>query len=167
MPTLDFISIDPWRMIIQIGNLIILFLLMKKFLFKPVKAILDKRQAEVDSMYNEAAAAETAAKEMRDDYEQRLASAKQEPGEILRDASQKAQLRSEEMLDETRQQTAAMKAKASAEIEQEKKKAANEIKDEVSSIAMDIASKVVEREISAADHAALVDAFISNMGDAS
>ena len=104
---------------------------------------------------------------MRDDYEQRLASAKQEAGEILRDASQKAQLRSEEMLDETRQQTAAMKAKASAEIEQEKKKAANEIKDEVSSIAMDIASKVVEREISAADHAALVDAFISNMGDAS
>ena len=64
MPTLDFISIDPWRMIMQIGNLIILFLLMKKFLFKPVKAILDKRQAEVDSMYNEAAAAETAAKEI-------------------------------------------------------------------------------------------------------
>ena len=53
------------------------------------------------------------------------------------------------------------------EIEQEKKKAMNELKNEISGIAVDIASKVVEREIKEADHQDLIDEFIKNVGEAS
>ena len=60
-----------------------------------------------------------------------------------------------------------MKQKAEAEIEQARKKALNDAKDEIGGMAMAIASKVVEREINEADHKALIDSFIENVGDAS
>ena len=66
-----------------------------------------------------------------------------------------------------RAQAAALKQKAEADIAQERKKAVNEVKDEIGGIAMEIASKVVEREISEKDHKDLIDEFIKNVGEAS
>jgi F-type H+-transporting ATPase subunit b len=83
------------------------------------------------------------------------------------DAQKTATARSEELLSEARAQATALKQKAEADIEQEKKKAVNEIKDEIGGIAMEIASKVVEREISENDHKDLIDEFIRNVGEAS
>lgn len=60
-----------------------------------------------------------------------------------------------------------MKQKAEADIAQQRKKAVNEVKDEIGGIAMEIASKVVEREIQQADHQELIDSFIQNVGEAS
>ena len=68
---------------------------------------------------------------------------------------------------EARRQAQAMLAKADADIAQQRKKAVNEVKDELGGIAVDIAAKVVGREVSAEDHAALIDEFIQNVGDAS
>lgn len=163
---LEFISIDVWRMIMQVINLIILFLLVKKFLFKPVQNILAKRQQEVDTMYADAQTAQTEAENMRDEYTRNLANAKQEAADIIHSASQTAQNRSEEMLREAQTEAAAIKAKANADIAREKKKAINEIKDEISGMAVDIAGKVVEREINENDHKNLIDEFIGNVGDA-
>ncbi len=73
----------------------------------------------------------------------------------------------EEILGEARAQAAAFKQKAEADIAQERKKAVNEAKDEIGGMAMEIASKVVEREIKAADHKDLIDEFIKNVGEAS
>ena len=60
-----------------------------------------------------------------------------------------------------------VKQKAEADIAQERKKAVNEVKDEIGGMAMEIASKVVEREIKEADHKDLIDEFIKNVGEAS
>jgi F-type H+-transporting ATPase subunit b len=68
---------------------------------------------------------------------------------------------------EARAQAAALKQKAEADIAQERKKAVNEVKDEIGGIAMDIAGKVIEREINEKDHEKLIDEFISNVGEAS
>ena len=68
---------------------------------------------------------------------------------------------------EASRQAAAIKAKAEADIEQEKRKAVNEIKDEIGGMAMEIAGKVIEREISEEDHAKLIDDFIANVGETS
>lgn len=165
--TLDFVSFVPWQMIMQWGNLLILFLLVKKFLFKPVQNILNQRQAEVDKLYADANEAKDAANAMRADYEKHLAQAKEEAGEIVKTASVQAQRRSDELVNEAQQKAAALLARADAEIAQEKKKAINEIKDEISGMAVDIASKVVEREISAKDHEKLIEEFIKNVGEAS
>ena len=60
-----------------------------------------------------------------------------------------------------------LRTEAEADIAQERKKAVNEVKDEIGGMAMEIASKVVEREIKEADHQDLIDEFIKNVGEAS
>jgi|MucameStandDraft_1065616.scaffolds.fasta_scaffold58592_2 ATP synthase, F0 subunit b len=164
---LEFVSIVPWNIIFQWGNLLILFLLVKKFLFKPVMSILEKRQQEVDKLYSDAQRAQEEAQALRDDYQQHMAKAKEEAGEILRTASQQAQRRSDELVNDAQQKAASILARADAEITQEKKKAISEIKGEISGMAVEIASKVVEREISAKDHEKLIEEFIKNVGEAS
>ena len=76
-------------------------------------------------------------------------------------------LRSEAIINEAQAQAANIKSKAEADIVQEKKKAVNDIKNEIGGIAMDIAGKVIEREISEDDHKKLIDEFIGNVGEAS
>lgn len=164
---LQFVTIDVWTMVFTLGNLVILFLLVKRFLFKPVTQIMEKRAAQVQTMYDSAKQSEEQAQAMKSEYEERLAAAKQEASEIVKDAGYKAQLRSEELIKEAQQQASNLVARAEQEIAQDKKKAMNEIKDEISGIAVDIATKVVAREISAKDHEKLIEEFINHVGEAS
>ena len=164
---MQLVSLAPWTLVAQWCNLLILMCLVKKFLFKPVMNILQQRQDEVDKIYADANKAKDEAKTLRADYENRLASAKEEAGEIVKTATAQAQRKSIEMVDEAQAKVNAMMARAEAEIAQERKKAINEIKDEISGMAVDIASKVVEREISAKDHEKLIEDFIKNVGEAS
>ena len=100
-------------------------------------------------------------------YEQNLQNARAEANQIVARAQKTATARGEEIVGEARAQAAALKQKAEADIAQERKKAVNEAKDEIGGMAMEIASKVVEREIKEADHKDLIDEFIKNVGEAS
>ncbi|MDD3429368.1 MAG: F0F1 ATP synthase subunit B [Oscillospiraceae bacterium] len=167
MKVLDFISIVPWTIVAQICNLLILTLLVKKFLFKPVQAILAKRQQEIEDTYTAADTAKESAETLKAEYETHLASAKEEAAEILKSATQRATVRSEEIITDAKHTAANVKAKAEADIAQEKKKAMNEMKNEIGSIAMSIATEVIGREVNEKDHTALIEDFIKNVGDAS
>ncbi len=164
--TMPILSID-WTLVIQLCNTFILFLLLKKFLFKPVKAMIDAREAEVTGLYADANNAKEEALRMKEEYTQSLAGAKEEAGQIVKDACQKAQRRSDEIVLEAQNKASAMLSKAEAEIAQEKKKAFNEIKDEISDIAIMIAAKVVEKDIDQKDHEKLIEEFIDGVGEAS
>ena len=83
----------------------------------------------------------------------------------MKEATVRGQAKEEEIIREANQRAEAIRAKASADIAQEKKKAINEAKDEISVIAMAVASKVVGRELGEADQASLVDSFINELGD--
>lgn len=163
----DLVSIMPWEMITQLCNLLILTLLVKKFLFKPVQKILAERQAAADAVLSEARAAKERAETMQAEYEESMTGARDEAARIVEDATRAAGQRSEELLAEAAASARRMKERAESEIEQERKKALNEVKDEIGGMAMEIASKVVEREIDEKDHQALIDEFIKNVGDAS
>lgn len=163
----EFVSLDVFSLIFQLVNLLILYKLVKHFLFKPVQKVLAARQEQVNKLYSEADEANTSAKALREDYEKHLAEAKQEASEIIKTATQNAQVQSDEIVAEAHKKATAMVSKAKTEIEQDKKKTINEIKDDISGIAMDIATEVVGREISEKDHEKLIEEFISNVGDAS
>ena len=165
--TLDLVSIVPWEIITQLINLLLLFLLLKHFLFKPVQNILNARQAEIDKSYADAETAQTRAEELRDEYEKRISDAKAEAADIAKAASRKAQAHYDEVVGTAKADAARLREKAEAQIEQEKKKAMNELKDEISGIAVEIASKVVEREIDEKDHEELISEFIKGVGAAS
>ena len=161
------ITLDGWTFLAQICNLMIQLVIFKKLLLNPVKKVIAERKAKADSQIADAQKLRTEAEAMKAEYEQNLQNARNEANQIVASAQKTAAARSEELLGEARAQAAALKQKAEADIAQERKKAVNEVKDEIGGIAMEIASKVVEREISENDHKDLIDEFIKNVGEAS
>ncbi len=163
----ELVGIVPWTFVAQICNLFIQMYLIKRFLFKPVNEMLEKRRALADAQIREAEEAKTEANAIKTEYEQNMKEAKEKANEILATAQKTAALQSEEVLKEATAQAAALKSKAESDIAQEKRKAVNEIKDEIGGIAVEIAGKVIEREINEEDHTKLIDEFIANVGEAS
>ena len=161
------ITLDGWTFLAQVCNLMIQLVIFKKLLLNPVKKVIAERKAKADSQIADAEKLRTEAEAMKAEYEQNLQNARPEANQIVAAAQKTAAARSEELLGEARAQAAALKQKAEADIAQERKKAVNEVKDEIGGMAMEIASKVVEREIKETDHQDLIDEFIKNVGEAS
>ena len=160
-----FVGIDLFTMIFAWINLLILYLAFKKFLFGPVKKMIDSRQAEIDGMYSDAEGSKKDAEEMKAEYEKRLEGATEESEKILKDAQRRAELRGEEIIRDANSQAARILERAEEEIELEKKRAINEVKDEVSDLAIGIAGAVIERDIKKSDHDALIEDFINKLGE--
>ena len=163
-PTQDLVTLVPWTFIIQILNLFIQVYLIKKFLFKPINEILEKRKNLADKTIREAREAQEKADSLKEQYESSLTTAHAEAAQIVSDAQKEAQNKADTLLKEAQEEATNLKARAAADIEQEKKKAINEAKDEIGGLAMDIAGKVVEKEINEADHKKLIDDFINKVG---
>lgn len=161
----ELVEIDTTVMIVTIINLFITALLVKKFLFKPVREVLGKRQAMADEAIREAETARDEANSMKAEYEQNMLEAREKANDILANAQKTAAAQSENILKDANDQAVAIKAKAEADIAQERRKAVNELKGEIGSMAMEIAGKVIERELSEKDHEKLIDEFIENVGD--
>ncbi len=162
----QLVAVMPWTFILQICNLLLQIWLFKKFLLKPVANVLAERQRQADRDLTAAAEAREQAEHDRAEYEKHLISAREEAADLVRNATQAAQSRSEQIVLEAKEEAAAIRAKASSDIAQERRNAMGEIKNEISGIAVSIASKVVEKEISEADHEKLIQEFIDQMGEA-
>ena len=147
---LPLVTIDPGTIVFTLVNTLIIFILFRIFLFKPVGKVLDKR--------NEMAAAEIA--------EAKLAKAKEEAAEIMKQATARAQRREEEIINDANQKAAEIRARAEENIERDRQSAVNEIKDQISDIVIMAASSVVEKELSAKDNEALINSFLENVGTA-
>ena len=159
----SFVGVNFWTVLFAWVNLLILYLFLKKFLFVPVKNMIDSRQKEIDDMYSDAESSRQDAEKAKIEYEEKISHANEESEEILKSAIRKATLREEEILREANEKASRTLERASEQIELEKKRALNEIKNEVSGMAIDIASAVIERDISKEEHEKLIDEFISDM----
>ena len=163
--SLDIISVNLWQILISLANLLIMFLILKKFLFGPVQVIFAKRQEQVDKLYGDAETDRAAAKDMKQEYEARLATAREEADGLVRNAVVTAQRKGDAIVSEASLQASRMKQKAEEEISMERKQMLMDVRSEISDIAVSIASKVVEREIQKEDHETFVDEFIRNVGE--
>ena len=160
----EFLNINFFTSLFTLLNTIALFLVAKKFLFVPVMKMITDRQQEIDGMYADAGKAQESAKALEAEYREKLAAAQQTSEKLVKEAVARGQAREEEILRQANLEAAAIMDKASADIAQEKKKALNDAKDEISVIALAIAGKVVGRELNAADQTNLVDSFIEELG---
>lgn len=161
----EFVAVAPWTMIFTWANLFILVLLMKKFLFKPVLNMLEARDKEVNEMYSKAEVAQKNAEMLESEYNEKLSSAKEEAAKIMKDAKHDATLRGEEIVGEAKKEASAIIEKAQKEIEREKESAISEIKGDIANIAVDIAQKVIEKDLNEKDHEKLVEEFIDGWGE--
>lgn len=162
----EFLTIDPVTCIGVLCNTLILFLVFRHFLFGRVKKVMEQRNAEISKTYDDADSALKSAKDKEAEYTARLASAKEESAEIVRNATIRAQQHSDEIIGEAREEAQSIVTRANADIEKERKCAVNSIKNDISDIAVSIAEKIVSRNIeSDEEQDRLIDEFISGLGD--
>lgn len=161
----EFLNINFFTALFTLVNTVILFLVLKKVLFKPVMKVIDDRQKEIDQLYAEAGSARENAQAMEAEYRQKLDAAEQTGQRLVKEATVRGQNREEEIIRNANAQAEAIRAKAEADAVQQRKKAINEAKDEISQIALAIAGKVVGRTMDGEDQTRLVDSFIEKLGD--
>ena len=160
----EFLNVNFFTALFTLANTILLFLVLKKFLFKPVMKMITDRQKEIDDLYDAAGKAEEKAKALEQEYQQKLSVAAETGERMVKEAVKRGQDREEEIIRQANAEAAAILDKAAADIAMEKKKAINDAKDEISGMAMAIAEKVVGRELNEADQADLIDGFIAQLG---
>ena len=161
----SFLGVNPWTALFILLNTLTIFFVAKKFLFKPVMKIISDRQKEIDDLYADASAAKEQARQLQESYQQKLSAAQETSDRIVKEAVARGQSREEQIIRDANAQAAAIMDKASQDIAQEKKKAINDAKNEISDLAMAIAGKVVGHALEGADQASLIDGFIRELGD--
>ena len=165
MQSLDVISINIWQIIISLLNLVILFLIIKKFLYKPVKRMLSERQNTIQKQYDDAEQAKSDAINAKTQYEEKLSAASLEADGIIQSAVDTAKAREKEIITDAKQKANGIILKAENDAKLAVLKAEDSIKKEIIDVSTVLTEKVLEREISADDHKNLIDWFIDNIGE--
>ena len=165
MQTLGVISVNLWQILISLLNLLILFLLFKKYLFKPVNNMLAKRQSEIDARYDEADEAKRLAEEDKSLWNEKIGTVKAETDEMIKKAQESAKRQGETIVSKAKDQADSIVRQAEVQAQLEMQKAQEGIKKEIVEVSTALANKLLEREINAEDHRDLIDSFIEKIGD--
>lgn len=165
LQSLDVISVNLWLILISLANLVILFLIIKKFLYKPVKKVLAKRDGELNEQYEAAKEAAQSAEESRKSWEAKLQGAQAEAEQILNSATENAKYRQEKILENAEERADGIIRQAQAEAELARKNATEGIKREIVEVSGVLAEKMLGREINTEDHHKLIDSFIEEIGE--
>jgi len=163
MQTLDVISVNLWQILISLSNLVLLFFILKRFLYRPIRAVLEQRQGKIDRDYAAAAEAEKEAKESQRLWQEKLSSADEEAGKILSQATDQAKVRGEQMIAEAKSEADRLVRSAKAEAELERRKSADQIKQEIVEVSGALTEKMLGREIKEEDHRRLIHSFLEEM----
>jgi F-type H+-transporting ATPase subunit b len=151
--------------VIQIINTIVLFVALRMLLFKPVSEFMQKRADGIANSLKDAETKNVEADGRKAEYEAKLAAADEEGRQMVREAALRAEARAAEIIKEAEQDAKNLKAKAELEIQREHEKALNALKDDIASMAVMAASKIIEKDLDEASHKTFVQQFIDRVGD--
>ena len=154
-----------WTFVFQLINTLILFLILKKFLFVPVTTFMKKREDEIKEQIQAAKDLDEDAQKLKAQYELKLTHADEEGKEIIKKYTHRAENRAFEIVKTAEAEVDTMKLNAHRELERERVKAVNELKGQISELTILAASKVVEKDLNEADHKELINKFISEVGE--
>ena len=153
------------HLVFTIINLLVLYLLMKKFLFGPIIKVMDVRKAMIDQQFAGAKEQEDQAKALKEQYEGALKSAREESFQIMEQARKEAKAQADKTVEDTQAKVSAMLAKAQEDINTERENAMRQMKDDVASLAMEAAGKIIGKNSGADQDLSFYDQFIEKAGD--
>ena len=165
MQSLEVISVNLWQILISLLNLLILFLLFKKFLFGPVNKMLAKRQSEIDERYEAADEAKRLAEEDKLLWDEKIGTVQAESDALIKKAQDSAKRQGDTIVTKAKEQADGIIRQAETQAQLEMKKAEDGIKKEIVEVSTALANKLLEREINVEDHRDLIDSFIEKIGD--
>jgi len=165
MGNLQIVSFNLWQVLISLANLTLLYLGLKKFLYKPVKAVLENRKAAIAKAYDEAEEYRNSANAAREEYAAKLATAHTTADEIIHDATVLANRRGDKIVAEAHQKAEEIVRQGELEASMEKKKAMETIRQDITDVSAAMTEKLLGREMSAEDHRSMIDEFLKGVGD--
>lgn len=151
--------------IVNMAAVFVLFILLSYLLFKPARELMKKRQDYIQGQLDEAAAATVQADERKEKYEQKLSNADWEAEQLLASARRKAVKKRTEIVNVAKDEAARITARANKEIELEKVRVQDEVKQEIVNVATAMASRFVEESLDEEKQVALIDETLGKMGD--
>lgn len=154
-----------WNMLWTLINLIIFFVLMKVFLFKPIKKTLDKRKELIDNQFKEADDAKAEAENLKTQYEQQLDGVEDERAQIIAKAREDAKAEYDKTIDRARDDAQKIKDEVAKAAKLQTEKAKRAVKEEIAQVAIQAAEKVVGREVSAQTDSDIFDEFLNESSD--
>ena len=165
MQSLEVISVNIWQILISLCNLLLLFLILKRFLYKPVKRMLDERKAALDEQYDAASEAQSSAEASKEAWEEKLRNAQAQADDLLKKASAAADRRGEQIVADAKEKADGIIRQAEVQAKLEYKKAEAGIKKEIVDVSAALTEKIIGREIRTEDHRAIIDSFIEGIGE--
>ncbi|MFC7678603.1 F0F1 ATP synthase subunit B [Paenibacillus sp. GCM10028914] len=143
----------------------VLYVLLHKFAFSKLFAIMEQRRELVMNQMNEAAQTREQAITYVEQQKQALEQARQEAHEIIERSKQTSNKQAEQILELASEEASRIKSEAVRDIESEKNKAVAELRSELGSVSVKIASKLLEREVKNDNvQEELVDQYLKEVG---
>ncbi len=161
--TNDIVSFSVPDIIFTWLNLLVIFLIVKKFLFKPIKGIIEKRQNEVKDMYLRAEQAEKIAQNLETQYTELLTKARLEATEIVKNATETAQNKADAIVEQAKVKAMELLEKTQTQIQREKDESLREAFNKVSDVVLITASKLIEKEMTMEDHKEIIEKILDNV----
>ena len=165
MQSSEIISVNLWQILISLANLVILYLLVKKFLYDRVKKVLEDRKNSVDSRYSEADKALENAAASKKSWDEKMSGAEAEADRIIQEATDAASGRGERIVAEAQERAGYIMRQAEAEADLERRQAQEDMKQQIVDVSTALAEKIIGREINPEDHQHLIDQFLDEIGE--
>ncbi|WP_028593842.1 F0F1 ATP synthase subunit B [Paenibacillus assamensis] len=150
--------------VFAILGFLILYVLLQKYAFKPLLEVMEKRRQLVKQQLDDAANSRTQAQAYVEEQKEALSTARKEAYDIIEQAKQTSVRQADEIIDKAKQETVRLKDEAARDIENEKNKAVDELRQEVGSLSVAIASKLLKKQVDEKDQAQLVDEYLNEVG---
>ena len=138
------LSVDPWNILWTVVNLLVLYLVFKKFLYQPVMKVIEARENMVKQQFDNAKKDQDEASKLKAEYHQKLENAKTEADQIILDARARAEEEHAKTLERTRGEAEHMLEKAKVDIANEQEKATQAAQAEIAKLALIAARKIVK-----------------------
>lgn len=152
--------------IYNIINILVFFLFLKKFLFKPVTEIMEKRKSTIETSLQDADDRKAEAYKLKSDYEEELKHAGEQATVIVKEARERADVEYNKKMDVAKEDAAKVMEQANITIELERKKSMESAQAEIAGIAMLAAAKVIGKNVDNNTNQQYLGDFLKEVGAA-
>ena len=152
------------NIIVVSGSFLILMFLLKHFAWGPISDILKKREDKIANDLDSAEKSRINSAKMEQEREQQLLASRSDAADIIKNAKESGELSRQNILKETQEEVARLKSKAQTDIMLERDTALNSVKDDVADLSIQIAAKILNKELSPEMHESLINQYIEGLG---
>lgn len=150
-------------LLLNIISIIVLYLVVKKLAYKPVKKFLDARTEKIEAEKSAASKTLSEATEMKEKYDELLKDCETAKADAIKEGIQKAKEESKEIIDSAREQAKTIVDKANRNVAQKEQEIIENSREEIVNLAIDASATLLRREFDDSDNKKLIESFLDSL----